>query len=403
MIPPPEEQLERIKQHAVQIIPEADFLDRLREQRPLTVKLGCDPSRPDLHLGHAVVLKKLRTFQDLGHKVVLIIGDFTGMIGDPSGRIKTRPALTLEETRRNGTTYVQQATLILDNAPNKLSVRYNSEWLDALTFRDVIELASKYTLARMLERDDFRDRYRSNAPISLHELLYPLAQAYDSVAVAADVEIGGTDQTFNLLVGRDIQAQTKQRPQIILTMPLLAGTDGIEKMSKSLDNYIGLTDPPEVMFVKLMRVPDTLLPDYLGLLTTLNVQEVLGRGPVEAHRMLARAVVDEYHGNAGVALGEHRYDRVAEGGIPDSVSEKRISRAALGTHGEIAVLKLSVLVGLATSNGDARRLIEGRGLRLDGTVFDDPKATVTLTKPVVMQKGRNTFVRVLIDDEAGTS
>ena len=222
-------QIDRIRQHTFQITPEADLVTRLNEGRPLTIKLGCDPSRPDLHLGHAVVLRKLRTFQDLGHKVVLIIGDFTGMIGDPTGRSKTRPALTLDETRLNGETYVRQATLILDRSPDTLTVRYNSEWLGELKFKDVIELAAKYTPARMLERDDFRERYRSGTAISIHELLYPLAQAYDSVAVAADVEVGGTDQTFNLLVGRDIQTQSSQRPQVILTMPLLVGTDGVER------------------------------------------------------------------------------------------------------------------------------------------------------------------------------
>ena len=394
----PEAQLARIKEHTIQIVPEADLLLQLKEERPLTIKLGCDPSRPDLHLGHAVVLKKLRTFQDLGHKVVLIIGDFTGMIGDPTGRSKTRPSLTLEETRMNGQTYVKQATLILDDDPEKLSVRYNSEWLGALTFKDVIELASKYTLARMLERDDFRARYRSNSPISLHELLYPLAQAYDSIAIGADVEIGGTDQTFNLLLGRHIQAQSHQRSQTILTLPLLAGTDGVEKMSKSLDNYIGLTESPEVMFTKLMRVPDALLPDYLRLLTLLNFEEIIGHGPVEAHRCLARSVVTEYHDAAGAELGESKYNRVAGGGIPDSILERKIRQSDLDEHCDIPVVNLAVLIGLAASKGEARRMIEGRGIRLDGAIVQDPKGTVNVAEPVVVQKGRNTFVRVSVVD-----
>jgi tyrosyl-tRNA synthetase len=393
----PEAQLDQIKRHTIQIIPESDLLTQLKEGRPLTIKLGCDPSRPDLHLGHAVVLKKLRAFQDLGHKVVLIIGDFTGMIGDPTGRSKTRPTLTLEETRTNGQTYIDQATLILDGSPEKLSVRYNSEWLGALNFKDVIELTAKYTLARMLERDDFSERYRTNAPISLHELLYPLAQAYDSVAIRADVEIGGTDQTFNLLLGRHIQAQYGQPPQVILTLPLLPGLDGTEKMSKSLNNYVGLTDTPQDMFTKLMRVPDTLLQDYLRLLTPLDAAAVMAGGPVEAHRQLARSVVSEYHGAEGVAAGETRYDQVAKGGIPDSIAERKIPRSEFGANGEISVVNLAVLIGLASSKGEARRMIEGRGLRLDGAVVQDPKATIVVTDGVVMQKGRNTFIRVCVD------
>jgi tyrosyl-tRNA synthetase len=306
--------------------------------------------------------------------------------------------LTLEETRINGETYVQQATLILDPSPEKLTVRYNSEWLGELKFKEVIELAAKYTLARMLERDDFRERYRSGTAISIHELLYPLAQAYDSVAVRSDIEIGGTDQTFNLLVGRDIQVQSGQRPQLILTMPLLVGTDGTEKMSKSLDNYVSLTEPPDIMFPKLMRVPDTLLADYIRLLTDLDVDAVMSLGPVEAHRVLARTLVDAYHGAAAVAVGEHRYNQVAQGEVPDTVTDRSIPRSSLSDEGAIGVLRLAVLAGVAPSNSEARRLVEGKGLRLDGQVVTDPKATVTLAASIVVQKGRNTFVRVSVQD-----
>jgi tryptophanyl-tRNA synthetase len=277
--PSPEEALRLLKRGAEEIIPEEELLEKLKEGRPLTVKLGADPTRPDLHLGHAVVLRKMRQFQELGHRVVLIIGDFTGMIGDPSGRSKTRPPLTLEETRENARTYVEQAGKILRQEPELFELRYNSEWLEGLTFKEVVRLTSLMTVAQMLEREDFKKRYQEGIPISLHEFLYPFAQAYDSVAIRADVEMGGTDQRFNLLVGREVQRAYGQSPQVCFLMPLLVGLDGQEKMSKSLDNYIGVAEPPEVMFKKLMRVPDPLLEDYFRLLTDL--EEGGDRGPPE--------------------------------------------------------------------------------------------------------------------------
>ena len=395
----PEAQLEKIRQHTVQITPEDELLARLREGRQLTIKIGCDPSRPDLHLGHAVVLKKVRQFQDLGHKVILIIGDFTATIGDPTGRSKTRPALSLEETRKNGETYFKQATLILDPDPAKLSIRYNSEWLEKLDFKAIIQLAAKQTVARMLEREDFRDRYRNGTPISIHEFLYPLAQAYDSVAINADVEAGGTDQTFNLLLGREVQAQSGQRPQIIFTMPLLVGTDGAEKMSKSLNNYVGLTDTPEVMYPKLMRVPDALLADYLKLLTSLDVESTIALGPVEAHRRLAQVVVAEYCGEEGVKIGEARYGQVAAGGIPDVMPEKNVPVSELDASQHIGVLRLAVLAGVASSNSDARRLIEGRGLKINGEIVADTRSMIALQGQLVLQKGKNVFVRVVRAEE----
>ncbi len=274
--PPVEEQLRQIRRGVVEIIPEEELVQKLersyRTGKPLIVKLGCDPSRPDLHLGHAVVLRKLRQFQDLGHQAVLIIGDFTAMIGDPTGRSKTRPALTLEETRANGRTYFEQAAKILD--PERTIIRYNSEWLGRMTFRDVIELAAKYTVARMLERDDFEKRYKAGEPIGIHEFLYPLAQAMDSVEIQADVELGGTDQRFNLLVGRDIQQAYGQEPQVCLLMPILEGTDGVEKMSKSLDNYIGITEPPEEMYGKVLSIPDHLIYRYFELATDIPTEEL---------------------------------------------------------------------------------------------------------------------------------
>ena len=388
-----EQQLEIIRRGAVNIVPEDALLEKLKSGRQLTIKLGCDPSRPDLHLGHAVVLKKMRQFQDLGHKVILIIGDFTGMIGDPTGKNKTRPPLTLAQTRENGKSYLEQVTLILKNDPELLEIRYNSEWLEPLDFEDVIRLAAKYTVAQMLTREDFSNRYSTGTPISLHELMYPLAQAYDSVAIKADVELGGTDQLFNLLVGRDIQKEYGLEPQVVLTMPLLPGLDGVEKMSKSLDNYVGISEAADVMFSKLMKVPDPLLEQYLTLHTDLDAKAVLEAGAVEAHRRLARAIVADYHGVDAVPAAEARFDSVAKGGIPDSMPEVAVSSEDFQS-GVVGVLKLAVLAGFATSNGEARRLIQNRGLKLNGEAITDDKLTLTLDSSAVLQKGKNDFVRL---------
>ena len=262
---------DKIKNGAVNIYSQSELDALLNSGKKLTVKLGADPSRPDLHLGHSVVLRKLRLFQELGHKIVFVVGDFTGMIGDPTGKSATRPQLTLEETRRSGQSYFQQVTKILD--ADKTEIRYNSDWLGAMNFEEVIKLASKYTLARMLERDDFKNRYEGNMPIGLHELLYPLVQGCDSVAIGADIEVGGTDQTFNLLVGRALQADYGQKPQVVITYPLIAGLDGQQKMSKSLDNYIGISEPADIMFEKCMKIPDELLHDYFALTTDVSEDE----------------------------------------------------------------------------------------------------------------------------------
>ncbi len=390
-----------IARGAADVVPEEGIGEALarseREGRPLRVKLGVDPSSADLHIGHAVVLRKMRQFQDLGHTAVLIIGDFTATIGDPSGRNKTRPPLTLEETRANGETYVAQATRVLDDDPAKLEIRHNSEWLSGLGFAEVVRLASTYTVARMLERDDFTKRYQGGIPISVHEFLYPLAQGYDSVAVEADVELGGTDQLFNLLVGRDVQRAYGVPPQVALTTPLLEGLDGQEKMSKSLGNVIGLTDPPDVMFKRAMQVVDALLPRYAELSTLLDVpalREALADDPVGAHRTFARELVRIYHGPAPVADAEARYDAVARGETPDEMREVVVPGDAL-EGGSIGVLRLAVLAGLTQSNGEARRLIQNRGLRLAGEVLEDPRASVELAAPVVMQRGKDTFVRIV--------
>ncbi len=422
-----DEAMTQLTRGAEQIVPEGGLEEKLQsaqqEGRPLRVKLGIDPTSADIHIGFAVVLRKMRQFQDLGHKVVLIIGDFTAMIGDPSGKSKTRPVLSLEETRRNGETYLQQATKILDPDPERLEVRRNSEWLEPLGFAELVRLASTYTVARMLERDDFTKRYSAGVPISVHEFLYPLAQAYDSVAIHADVELGGTDQLFNLLVGRDVQRSYGQEPQVALTTPLLEGLDGAQKMSKSLGNYIGISESPEVMFKKAMQVPDNLLYRYMELCTGLDLEEaksLIERDIKEAHRVFARELVKIYHSasenkpsqegepnivhktfeyeiniqhEAIVKKAEERFDHVAKGGIPDDIPEFRLDSDEL-ENGTIWICKLAALSGLTKSNGEARRLVKNRGLRLNGEQVADANLQVSLDEPVVLQKGKDIFVRV---------
>ena len=391
--------LQRLQKGA-KVVPERGLELKLAEAekdgRQLRVKHGVDPSTPDLHIGHAVQLRKMREFQDLGHRVVLIIGDFTATIGDPSGRSKTRPSLSLEQTRINGETYVDQATLILDKDPERLEVRYNSEWLEPLDFGDLVWLASTYTVARMLERDDFTTRHRDGIPISLHEFLYPLAQAYDSVAVFADIEIGGTDQLFNLLVGRDVQKAYGQEPQLALVQGLLEGLDGTEKMSKSLGNFIGISESPEVMFKKSMQVPDFFLLRYVELCTDLEVdrfKDMVSSDIKAAHRLFAQELVRTYHGQPMVKIAEERYDYVATGGIPEDIPEVKIRNNELeGTL--IGILALATLAGLTDSNGEARRLINNRGLRLEGEVVSDWRIKVDISKDPVLQKGKDSFVRV---------
>ncbi len=425
--------LAELKRGAAEITPEEELREKLASGRKLIIKLGADPTRPDLHLGHAVVLRKMRQFQELGHKVVLIIGDFTGMIGDPSGRNKTRPPLTLEETRANAQTYVAQVGKILRQEPDLFELRYNSEWLGELRFEEVIRLASQITVAQMLEREDFKARYTAGTPISLHEFLYPLAQAYDSVAIRADVEMGGTDQKFNLLVGREIQRAYGQEEQVAFLMPILPGLDGKEKMSKSLDNYIGVNEDPTAMFKKLMRVPDHVLHEYFTLLTDLEEAEVRkvleAGGMVGAHRVLARLLTGAYaleriparldrafyealgydleaagrdktpaasqhpEVTERLAHAEARYDAVAKGGIPEDVPLVEVAPEEL-KDGAIWVCRLFTLAGLTRSNGEARRLIQNRGLRVDGEVVTDPNQQLTLERPLVLQRGKDRFVRV---------
>jgi tyrosyl-tRNA synthetase len=394
--------MDLIKYGAVEIIPEDELVKKIERSiktgKPLKVKLGCDPTKPDLHLGHSVVLRKLRHFQELGHIAVLIIGDFTAMIGDPSGRSKTRPQLSFEETRVNGQTYFEQAKKIL--LPERVEIRYNSEWLGKMTFEDVIRLASKYTVARMLERDDFSKRYKSGEPISIHELLYPLAQAMDSVAIEADVELGGTDQKFNLLVGRDIQREFGQEPQVIITMPLLVGTDGVEKMSKSLDNYIAFNDPPFEMYGKTMSIPDELIYDYFLLTTDLspteieNIKKQLNDpsvNPRDLKRRLAWELVRMYHGVEEANKAQEEFDKIfVRKEIPEELEEFEIEQG----DGKIRIVELLVQTGLANSKSEAKRLIQLGGVSIDGVKINDIDATVGLDKSFVIKVGKRKFLKI---------
>lgn len=399
MFPPINEQMDLIKRGVFEIIPEEDLVKKLehsiKTKKPLNIKLGCDPSRPDLHLGHSVVLRKLRQFQDLGHQATLIIGDFTGMIGDPSGKSKTRPSLTLAETRKNGQSYFEQATKILSS--QRVTMQYNSEWLDKMSFADVIRLASKYTVARMLERDDFTIRYKAGEPISVHEFLYPLAQAMDSVAIHADVELGGTDQKFNLLVGRDIQREFGQEPQVTLMMPILVGTDGVEKMSKSLDNYIGVSDTPKDIYGKTLSIPDKLIYQYFELATDVSKKELLEIkksldnpkiNPRDMKRTLARTFVRMYHSQEAATGAEEEFDRIfVEKSIPDDIEEFTV-------NAPMTITALIAEAKLATSKGEARRLIDQGGVSIDGERVSDPNALLPDKSEFILKVGKRRFLKV---------
>jgi tyrosyl-tRNA synthetase len=395
------EQMDIIKRGVVEIIPEEELVKKIeksiKENKPLNIKLGCDPSRPDLHIGHSVVLKKLAQFQKLGHQAILIVGDFTGMIGDPSGRNSTRPALTIEQTRINGESYFQQASKILNK--DKTKIVYNSEWLSKMNFEDVIKLSSKYTVARMIERDDFTKRFKAGEPISIHEFLYPLAQAMDSVAINSDVELGGTDQKFNLLVGRDIQREFGIEPQVILTMPLLVGTDGVEKMSKSLDNYIGISDTPQQIFGRTLSIPDNLIYTYFVLTTDVSdkklaeIQRHMNDdkiNPRDIKRDLARTLVSMYHDEVSAKIAEEEFDRIfINKGLPDEIPEFKIAES-----NEINILELIVLVNFAPSKGEARRLVTQGGVSIDGEKINDPLKTIKITQGMILKVGKRKFVKL---------
>ena len=407
MPPDVRQQLEVLLSGSADVVPQDELEQKLarsvRDGTPLRVKLGIDPSAPDLHLGHAVVLRTLRRFQDLGHTAVLIVGDFTGRVGDPSGRSETRPMLTPEELEANAQTYLDQVGTVLDLS--RAEVRRNSEWLAPLTFADVARLASSLTVAQLLEREDFSGRHKEGVPISLVEFLYPLMQGYDSVAIGSDVEMGGSDQLFNLLVGRDIQRAHGLEPQVAFTMPLLPGTDGVRKMSKSLGNHIGLTESAEEQFGKTMSIPDELIPTWLRLCTDLSqsdleaVEEGLDGGslhPGEQKRRLAREIVGLYHGADAATEAESRFDAVhREHTIPDDVPEVVIPDDAV-RDGKVWLPRLLVEAGLAASNADARRLVSGGGVRLDGESLSDPEAELSAQdlRGRVIQVGRRRFARL---------
>ncbi len=391
------EALDITRRGCEELIPEADWLRKLARAQatgvPLRIKLGLDPTAPDIHIGHTVVLNKMRQLQDLGHQVIFLIGDFTSLIGDPSGRNSTRPPLTPEQIRANAETYYKQASLVLD--PAKTEIRYNSEWSLPLGSMGMIQLAAKYTVARMMERNDFHDRFKAGTPISVHEFLYPLMQGYDSVALKADLELGGTDQKFNLLMGRHLQAEYGQEPQCILTMPLLEGTDGVEKMSKSKNNYIGISEPANTMFAKVMSISDTLMWRWYTLLSFKPMREIealkaeveAGRNPRDAKVALAKEITARFHTAAAADAAEADFVNRSRGGIPDEMPELALGGAPLG----IAALLKSA--GLAPSTSEANRLIDGGGVRVDGCVVSD-KALKLDAGTYVVQVGKRKFARV---------
>ena len=363
--------------------------------QPLRIKLGLDPTAPDIHIGHTVVLNKMRQLQDLGHQVIFLIGDFTSLIGDPSGRNNTRPPLTPEQIQHNAETYYQQASLVLD--PERTEIRYNSEWCNALGAAGMIQLASRYTVARMMERNDFHDRFKAGSPIAVHEFLYPLMQGYDSVALKSDLELGGTDQKFNLLMGRHLQQEYGQEPQCVLTMPLLVGLDGVEKMSKSKNNYIGITEDANTMFAKVLSISDTLMWDWYTLLSFKSLAEIAalkaeiagGRNPKDAKVMLAKEITARFHNAAAADAAEQDFINRSKGGIPDDIPEVALSGAPLGIG---ALLKQA---HLAPSSSEANRLIDGGGVRVDGAVVSD-KGLKLDAGSYVVQVGKRKFARVSI-------
>jgi len=392
----PEIQLEILKKNCVDLVSEEELLERLKEGRPLRVKLGVDPSRPDLHLGHAVVLKKLKQFQQLGHQIVLIIGDFTAMIGDPSGKSTTRPMLSREEVVENARSYAEQAFLILDR--EKTEIRYNNEWLGSMSFADVVKLAGKYTVARMLEREDFAKRYAEGTPISVSEFLYPLAQAYDSVAIQADVELGGTDQLFNLMVGRKIQEEYGLKSQIVMTMPIIEGTDGKLKMSKSYNNYVGLTDQPKDMYGKLMSIPDELIVKYARLLTDVSddilkkMEEEIDKkivNPRDYKMWLAREIVTQFYGQEKAREAESYFVTVFQKKeMPDEMIEKTVE------PGQYNIVDLLDDLGIGTRSEIKRLILQG-GVYLDNNRIDNIKSSVEVSNEHILRVGKRLFIKII--------
>ena len=389
-----ENNIDVIIRKAVQIYSEETLVKKLRSDKKLIVKFGADPSRPDLHLGHTVPLRVLKMLQDMGHEIVFVIGDFTAMIGDPSGKSKTRPQLTFDETRKSGETYFKQVTKILDK--DKTKIVYNSEWLEKMNFKDVLELTGKYTVARLLERDDFNNRFNNKTPIGVHEFMYPLMQGYDSVAIHADIEIGGTDQTFNLLVGRDLQKDYGQEPQDVIVFPLLVGLDGKEKMSKSLDNYIGIDEEPAIMFEKSMRIPDNCLDDYFRLTTDIDTdvyKEWIKKDIVEAHRCFAREIIKMYHGKEFINQAEEKYNAKASKTLTDEI-DTVIYNGKL----PISLIDLLFKLKLVESKSEARRLIIQNGISINQ--LKETKVDRIINKEdftngfIIVQKGKKVFLKI---------
>lgn len=399
----PEEQLHIIRSGASQIVPEEALLKKLRRDVPLNIKLGVDPTAPDIHLGHAVPLRKLRQFQDLGHQVTLIIGDGTALIGDPSGRNSTRPQLTREQIDHNAKTYVDQAFKVLD--PDKTTLRYNSEWILSLDMEALLKLMSNFTVARILERDDFTKRYSNNQPISLHEFLYPVMQAYDSVVIKADVELGGTDQLFNLLAGRELMEKMGMEAQVCLTLPLLEGTDGVRKMSKSYGNYIGLTDEPEEMFGKTMSIPDELMVKYFRLASTLDVSDIdaIESGlrsdslhPNKVKRQLARNIVESYWGAEAAVAAEEHFDKLFKAHETPEDIPVFDGELPLNDDGQVYLAGLLHVSGLASSAGEARRLIDGGGVKINDKALPAKSYNIDADslKDSVIKVGKRKFLKI---------
>ncbi|UCF81511.1 MAG: tyrosine--tRNA ligase [Acidobacteriota bacterium] len=407
--PTPKKQLEYLRKGAEKIVQEEEFLKKLERSRktgePLTVKVGFDPSAPDIHLGHTVVLRKMKHFQDMGHRVVFLIGDFTGLIGDPSGRSKTRPVLTREEVQQNAETYKKQAFKILD--PEKTTVVFNSSWLGGLGSEGFIRLAAQFTVARMLERDDFLMRYKAGQPIGIHEFLYPLAQAYDSVVLRCDVELGGTDQTFNLLVARDIMREHGLEPQVVMTLPLLEGTDGVEKMSKTLDNFIGIEEPPKEIFGKVMSISDDLMWKYYTLLTDVSAQTIddmrarcaAGKlNPRDAKAGLAKMLIVYYHGEAAAREAEEEFQRVfSKREVPEEIE----TRSVPPFKETVLLSKFLAEAGLARSNSEARRLMHQGAVELNGARVDDVGFLLGPDSPreMLLKVGKRRFLKVLVEEK----
>lgn len=390
-----DEQLDFLGKGTVDFIDRADLKSKLARAKPLTIKVGFDPTAPDIHLGHTVVIRKMKHFQQLGHRVVFLIGDFTGLIGDPTGKKATRPALSREEVLQNAETYKQQVFKILD--PKTTEIRFNSEWLGALGAEGMIKLAAKYTLARILERDDFRKRFEAHQPIAIHELLYPLAQGYDSVALKCDIEMGGTDQLFNLLVGRDLMREYGLEPQVVITMPLLEGLDGVEKMSKSLGNYIGINEEPQSIFGKVMSISDDLMWKYYTLCTDLTPAEIAAQKaalhPMEAKRELAKSIIRDFHDSAAADAAEEGFRRVfSDRQAPSEIEEKSLPSAPAPQ----LLSRIIVTAGLSESNKDAQRVIAQGGVLVDDAKVSDPRATLDATagKSYVLKVGKRRFARI---------